>query len=168
MTLPTRLPKLPILLAALVAGLACASNDAIPVSTTFDPLVHFPAQATFSWDDAAIALPNLPDRDATDALLREVAEEAFAARGYRVAEPPTNFRLSYHYDVVERLGPVVAKAIGSVSLLMTDAGSGRRVWLGFGRAEIYVGLTPEERKARLRNALDRMLTEFPPSGRPQD
>jgi hypothetical protein len=62
----------------------------------------------------------------------------------------------------------VAKAIGSVSLLMTEAGTGRRVWLGFGRAEIYVGLTREERKARLRNALDRMLAEFPPSGRPQD
>jgi hypothetical protein len=164
--LVTRLSKILFPLAAL-AGLACASNE-IPVSTTFDPLVRFPAQATYSWDDAAISLPDLPDRAETDGLLREVAEEAFAARGYRAAEPPTNFRLSYHYDVVERLGPDVAKAIGSVSILMTDAGSGRRVWLGFGRAEIFVGLSREERRARLREALDRMLAEFPPSGRPQD
>ena len=167
MTLLTRLPKLPFLVAALLAGLACASQE-IPVSTTFDPLVRFPAQATFSWDESAISLPDLPDRDATDALLREVAEEAFAARGYRAAAVPTNYRLSYDYEVVERLGPDVAKAIGSISILMTDASSGRRVWLGFGRAEVYVGLSREERKARLRNALDRMLAAFPPSGRPQD
>ncbi len=163
-----RLPKLPSLAVALLAGLACASPDAIPVSSTHDPLVRFPAQATFSWDESAISLPEMPERAATDALLREVAEEAFAARGYRPAAPPTHYRLSYHYTVNERIGPDVAKAVGSVSILMTESDSGRRVWLGFGRAEIYVGLSREERKARLRGALDHMLAEFPPSGRPQD
>lgn len=152
----------------LLAALACANDHGIPVSTTYDPLVRFPTQATFAWDDAQISLPDLPDRDATDALLREVAEEAFAARGYRVAAPPANYRLSYEYDVVERIGPDVAKAVGSVSILLTDSGTGRRVWLGFGRAEVYPGLSREERKARLREALDRMLADFPPSGRPPE
>lgn len=160
------LPRLSTLLLVMLGILACASDDAIPVSTTYDPLTRFPAQATFSWDEAEISLPNIPDRDATDALFREVAEEAFAARGYRVDAPPTNYRLSYEYNVTERLGPDVAKAVGSVSILLTDSSSGRRVWLGFGRAEIYMGLSREERKARLRDALDRMLVAFPPSGRP--
>jgi hypothetical protein len=168
MPLRSSLSKLPILALALASHLACASGDAIPVSTTHDPLVRFPAQATFSWDEAAISLPDIPDRDATDVLFREVAEEAFAARGYRVAAPPTNYRLSYEYNVVERLGPDVAKAIGSVSILLRDSSNDRRVWLGFGRAEIYMGLTREERKARLRDALDRMLAAFPPSGRPPE
>jgi len=31
---------------------------------------------------------------------------------------------------------------------------------------VYVGLTPEERKARLKDVLTRMLQNFPPSQRP--
>jgi hypothetical protein len=162
-----RTPRL--LAAALVALAACASQDAIPISTTHDPLASFPAEATWSWDEAAISLPENPaiDRASTDALFRQVANEAFAARGYRLAAPPTDYQLSYHYVVNERIGPDVSKAVGSVSLLLVESVSGRRVWLGFGRAEIHVGLTPEERKARLRDALDRMLADFPPSQRPE-
>jgi hypothetical protein len=161
-----RIPRL--LAAALVALAACASQDAIPVSTTHDPLARFPAEATWAWDEAAISLPQNPelDRAGTDALFREVANEAFAARGYRQAAAPTNYLLSYQYAVAERIGPDVSKAVGSVSLLLVESASGRRVWLGFGRAEIHVGLTREERKARLRDALDRMLADFPPSQRP--
>jgi hypothetical protein len=154
--------------AALLACLGCASDDAIPVSSTHDPLARFPAAATYAWDDAATVLPDDPqiDRAETDTLFKEVANEAFAARGYRVAAPPADYRLSYHYVVNTRIAADYAKSIGSVSLLLVESASGRRVWLGFGRAEIYVGLTREERKARLRDALDRMLEKFPPSQRP--
>jgi hypothetical protein len=163
-----RIPRL--LAAALVALAGCASQDAIPISTTHDPLARVPAEATYAWDEAAISLPENPSIDpaSTDALLREVANEAFAARGYRLAPPPTNYLLSYQYAVAERIGPDVSKAIGSVSLLLVESASGRRVWLGFGRAEIHVGLTPEERRARLKDALDRMLADFPPSQRPEE
>jgi hypothetical protein len=154
--------------AALLALAACAAHDAIPVSTTHDPLARFPAQATFSWDDAAISLPDDSevDRRETDALFKEVANEAFAARGYRLAAPPTDYQLSYHYVVNERIGADVSKAVGSLSLLLVESASRRRVWLGFGRAEVFVGLSREERKARLRDALERMLEKFPPSQRP--
>jgi hypothetical protein len=46
-----------------------------------------------------------------------------------------------------------------------ESASRRRVWSGFGRAEIHVGLTPEERRERLRRALARMLEDFPPAQR---
>jgi hypothetical protein len=95
-----------------------------------------------------------------------VANEAFAARGYRLAAPPTDYQLSYHYVVNERIGADVSKAVGSLSLLLVESASRRRVWLGFGRAEVFVGLSREERKARLRDALERMLEKFPPSQRP--
>jgi len=165
----SRTRRFPRLLAAALVALAGCASDAIPVSTTHDPLARFPAEATWSWDEAAISLPQNPelDRAGTDALFREVANEAFAARGYRLAAPPTDYQLSYHYVVNERIGPDVSKAVGSVSLLLVESASGRRVWLGFGRAEIHVGLTPEERKTRLRDALDRMLADFPPSQRPE-
>jgi hypothetical protein len=167
----SRTSRLPLALAAALFALAgCASRDAIPVSTTHDPLARFPATATYAWDEAAISLPEDPeiDRAGTDALFREVANEAFAARGYRLAPAPTNYELSYHYVVNTRIGPDISKAVGSVSLLLVESASGRRVWLGFGRAEIHVGLSREERKARLRDALDRMLEDFPPSQRPEE
>jgi hypothetical protein len=152
--------------AVLFTLFACASDD-IPVSTNYDPLVRFPTQATYVWDEAANSLPDDPaiDRAATDALLRDVANEAFAARGYRGVESgaAANYRLSYQYVVHTYIGPDVSRAMGSLSLLLTDHASRRRVWMGFGRAEIDMGLSPEERRARLADALARMLAKFPPS-----
>ena len=160
-----------LLVAALVfAVLACASNDEIPVSSSYDPLYLFPAQSTFAWDERANSLPEDPDidRPATDALLKEVVGEAFAARGYRAAGADAPYRLSYQYVVNRRRGPDESFAMGSVSLNLTERGTRRRLWTGFGRAEIYQGLTPEERRTRLREAMDRMLALFPPSQRPKD
>jgi hypothetical protein len=154
----------------LLALLACASDDAIPVSTNYDPLVRFPAEATYVWDAVANVLPDDPaiDRAGTDALLRSVADEAFAAKRYRVVpSEPADFRLSYQYTVHTYIGPNASLAMGSVSLLMSDNQTGRRVWMGFGRAEIHVGLSLEERRARLADAMERMLEKFPPSQRPQ-
>jgi hypothetical protein len=163
----TPLPALAVLLLAL---LACASDDAIPVSTNYDPLVRFPAQATYVWDDGANTLPDDPaiDRADIDALFKDVANEAFAARGYQLTGGPSaNFRLSYQYVVHTYIGPDVSRSLGSLSLLLSDHASGRRVWMGFGRAEIHMGLSPEERRARLADAMRRMLAKFPPSQRPE-
>ena len=53
-----RSSRAPCLVAvALLALLGCA-NDAIPVSTYYDPLVRFPATATYVWDDKANTLPD--------------------------------------------------------------------------------------------------------------
>jgi hypothetical protein len=160
-----------VALAALSSLSACASQNAIPVSSSWDPLWRFPAQATFAWDDAATSLPDDPavDRTSTDALVKTVANEAFAARGYRpVAPGSADYRMSYQYAVHSYVGSEGSRADGTLSLLLADGASGRRVWLGFGRAEVHVGLTPEERKARLREALDRMLADFPPAQRPPE
>jgi hypothetical protein len=159
------------LAALLLPLLACASGDAIPVSTNYDPLVRFPAAASYVWDDAANTLPDDPaiDRADMDALFKDVVDEAFAARGYRVTPgPAADFRLSYQYVVHTYIGPDVSRSLGSLSLLMSDGTTGRRVWMGFGRAEIHVGLTPEERRARLADAMRRMLEKFPPSQRPPE
>jgi len=154
-------------LAALIVLVACASKDEIPVSTNYDPLFRFPARATYSWDDAANIFPTNPDidRKEMDALLRDVVNEAFAAHGYQVTAGPADYRLSYQFSIISRRG-AESFAVGTLSLLLTEASSGRRVWTGFGQAEVYVGLKPEERRARLRDAMERMLKNFPPNQRP--
>lgn len=165
-------PRILLSLAALLLPLlACTSDDAIPVSSNYDPLVRFPAEARYVWDDAANTLPDDPaiDRAGTDTLLKDVADEAFAARGYRVSRGPNaDFRLSYQYVVHTYIGPDVSRSMGSLSLMLSDHASGRRVWMGFGRAEIHLGLSPAERRARLSDAMTRMLEKFPPSQRPPE
>ena len=156
------------LVAAFCVQLAGCASDEIGVSTTFDPLTRFPATATYAWDGAACLLPEDPriDGPAVDALIREVANEEFAARGYRaVASGTSNYLLSYQYAIHTWTGPDASKAIGSLSLQLVESASRRRVWSGFGRAEIHVGLTQEERRNRLRAAFARMLEKFPPSQR---
>jgi hypothetical protein len=148
---------------SLLAG--CAS-DGVEVSAAFDPLATFRPQATFAWDEGENKLPSDPRVTALDLgpLLTAAAEEEFAAHGYRPVAPggSPDYRLSYELIVHTWIGGGNSRSIGSLSLLLVEADTGRRVWLGYTRAEVQVNLTPEERKQRLRAALAKMLAEFPP------
>ena len=159
--------RLALSLGLAAALLACAS-DGIDVSTTFDPLNRFPAQATYLWDDAANRLPDDPrfDQMGIDALIREAANAEFSARGYRPSTTGSaNYRLSYDLTVHTWYGPDNSSSLGSLSLWLSEAASKRRVWMGYVRAEIHVGLDRQERLARMRGALARLLEKFPPAQR---
>jgi hypothetical protein len=159
--------RLSLVLAAALALLGCAS-DQIDVSTTFDPLTPFPAQASYLWDDAASQLPDDPriNQMETDSLIREAANSQFAARGYRLStNASAHYKLSYDLAVHTWYGPDNSSSLGSLSLWLTDAATRRRVWMGYVRAEILVGLSREERLARLEKAMARLLEKFPPAQR---
>jgi hypothetical protein len=156
---------LPVLLFVHLAG---CSSDGIDVSTTFDPLTSFPTQASYAWDDLANKLPKEPRLQPLDldSLIKEAANAEFAERGYRaVASESPDYRLSYELVVHTWIGPDNSRSVGSLSLMLVEAGTNRRVWLGFGRAEVHVGLTREERTMRLREAMAGMLEKFPPAQR---
>jgi hypothetical protein len=137
--------------------LASCASDNIKASTAFDPLTPFPPQATYTWDAAANRLPKDPRLEELDLDTRiaEAANEEFSLRGYRPAAAGSpDFRLSYQLAIHTWIG-----------LTLNEAGSGRRVWMGFARAEIHVGLTDTERKERLRTVVARILEKFPPNQR---
>ena len=147
--MPRRLP-LSLLLAAHLALLGCAS-DPIDVSTMFDPLTRFPAQATYLWDQTASQLPDDPriNQMDMDSLIREAADAEFAARGYRPSTSGSaHYKISYDLTVHTWYGPDNSSSLGSLSLWLADAASKRRVWMGYVRAEIHVGLSRAERLAR--------------------
>lgn len=155
------------LLLALVALIGCAS-DPIDVSTTFDPLTPFPARATFLWDESANKLPDDPrlNQMETDSLIRESANAEFAARGYQLSTTEAaHYKLSYDLAIHTWYEANNSSSLGSLSLWLTDAATRRRVWMGYVRAEILVGLSREERLARLQKAMARMLEKFPPAQR---
>jgi hypothetical protein len=153
-----------LVLSGLVALAGCASDD-LQTSTLFDPLTRFPDEATFSWDATSNKLPG-DDRIAAldlDPLIREAANQEFAARGYRVVTSgAADYRLSYQLAVNTWIGPDNSTSVASLSLLLVDAEQDRRVWMGYGRAEMHVSISREERLKRLRTASAKMLAEFPP------
>lgn len=155
-------------LSTLIAGLVCVAcaGDKIPVSVAFDPVVRFPAQATYAWDRAAIRLPTDPHivELHPERLIEELAEEAFAARGYtRVNDPQAaDYLLSYHLQVATFIGADASNSSAVLSLLLVEPKTERRVWMGWGRAEYFAGADSERRRTRIADALARMLEDFPP------
>ena len=63
------------------------------------------------------------------------------------------------------IGSNNSRSVGSLALTLNEAGSGRRVWMGFARAEVNIGLTHAERKERLRTVVARILEKVPPNQR---
>jgi hypothetical protein len=149
----------------LLAG--CASDN-IDASTAFDPLTAFPPQATYAWDAAANRMPDDPRLEEANVHTRLTAavNEEFALRGYRqAAEGYPDYRLSYQLAINTWIGPNNSRSVGSLALALNEAESGRRVWMGFARAEIHVGLTEAESNKRLRKIVGRILDKFPPNQR---
>jgi hypothetical protein len=159
-----------LLLAAVLAAAGCASEPPFATSATFDPLAPFPATATYAWNDQANRSPENPELDSIDfdTLLKQVANEEFAKRGYTQAAPGSaDYWLSYELTVYRWFSAEKTQATGTLSLSLVDARTQRRVWLGFGRAEVLVGLSEAERVQRLREIQAKMLENFPPSQRGQ-
>jgi hypothetical protein len=141
----------------------------IAVSSNFDPLATFPAEATFTWKVDAQSLPEDPRlrTEAIDSLIRTAANEAFAKHGYRFVDSgPGDYVLSYQFRVHTWQAADESISTGTLSIEVAETLSGRRVWTGYGQAEIFTGLTGEESRKRLDSAMERMLRDFPPKDRP--
>jgi len=171
MKLRTRFSALTLGLILMATG--CA-KPAFNTSTIFDPLAFFPTKATFAWDDQANHLPDNPELQPLeyDRVIKQVANEEFGKRGYtNSATDPTDdadYRLSYELTVHRWISTEKTRAIGTLSLTLVDTKSNNRVWLGFGRAQVFIGLNEEERVERLRGILAEILAGFPPNQRGEE
>ena len=151
------------LLLALLVLAACASD--VPVGISFDPLERFPAEASWRWDDLRNVLPDDERIVAMDLgpVVKEAVSAELAARGYRAAQSSApDYLLSFQLSLTSRIRPEGSFAIGSLSLLLRDAKSGRRVWVAFAQTEVDVSRSEEERRSRIREIVQRMLQNFPP------
>ena len=145
----------------------CATPDA-DTGATYDPLTVFPSNALWVWNDAQNKLPDNDriDSEALDRNIKSAVEAEFAARGYRrTGETKVHYILSYEVGIHTWMSSTEARAFGSLSVLMTEAASGRKVWLGFLRMEIDMSLTRAESDERLQSNVARMLENFPPAQR---
>lgn len=149
---------------ALMVGVAlgCASNQP-RVGTSHDPLYVFPARATFGWAERGNVVPDDPRIERLDLgpLIRKVASEELAARGYQETDVNPDFLMSYQVRI-DWFKVETSEMLGSVTLQLAERASRRRVWSGFGRSVVRPALTPAVREERLRKAIREMLKDFPP------
>jgi hypothetical protein len=151
-------------LCALLSAAGCASNDA-DFGATYDPITEFPATASWVWDDSANRLPDDDRLDTAeiDQDIKSVVGSEFGTRGYTEAPSgDVQYLLSYELGVYTWLSQTEARAFGTLSVLMSEAATGRRVWLGFLRLQIDHSLTAEQREERLHESVAGMLENFPP------
>lgn len=148
---------------ALIPAWGCSGPK---VGSTHDPLVVFPAQATWEWDDAANRLPNneLVHTLELDSIIREAATAAFSERGW--VEAPAGsapqYLLSYDVGLGEVISQTQARAVGSVSFHLAEARTGHRVWVGFVRTDVDLSRTEAQRRTWMRDRMRIMLKDFPP------
>lgn len=136
------------------------------VGSTHDPLVVFPAEATWEWDESENRLPNdeIVRTIDLDSVIREAATAAFAERKYVETSSgvPAQYLLSYDVGLGEVITQTSARAVGSVSLRLVEARSGHRVWVGFIRTDVDLSRTDAERRRWMRERMRTMLKDFPP------
>lgn len=156
-------------LGLILMAMGCA-KPAFDTSAISDPLAFFPTEATFAWNDQANHLPDNPELQPLeyDRLIKQVANAEFAKRGYTNSATDAadaDYGLSYELTVHRWISAENTRATGTLSLTLVDTKSNNRVWLGFGRAQVFIGLNEEERVERLRGILAEILAGFPPNQR---
>lgn len=150
---------------ALLSASGCATPDG-DVGATYDPLTAFPSSAQWAWTDAENKIPKdgRIDREGLDRSIKSAVAAEFGARGYSEdSAGKVHYLLSYEVGIHTWMSHSEARAFGTLSILMREAASDRRVWLGFVRLQIDMSLTPVQRAERLRSSVARMLKNFPPA-----
>jgi hypothetical protein len=142
---------------------ACASP--LPVGVSFDPLESFPERATWRFDPAANVLPEDPRIQALELgpILEEAIVAELAADGYTLAgSQVADYIVSYELALTTRVRPETSISVGSLSLLLRDAKTRRRVWIAFVQTQVDVRRSPQERRERIHAVVAEMLANFPP------
>ena len=167
-------------LVVLLVGLGCSG---ITTSADYDPAADFSRMKSWAWFEGGPPQPKLDSL--TDGRIRSSVEGELGARGLPKTEAAkADFLVQYHAAVqrkVEARPTTVSVGYGwrygaigmSSSEIHTydegtlvvdfiDPQKKELVWRGTARAAVDPSRTPEEKSARIREAVQRILEQFPP------
>jgi hypothetical protein len=162
-------------LLASLSLLLLAGCSSLSVGTDYDTKADFSAYKTWSFaggttNDERISKELLEDR------LEKALPPALAARGLTAAEPG-DLKVSYYAAVKDKIDIATYPSTyrhwqgetyvtqyeeGTLILDLVDAKDQRLVWRGTARDEVNLLAAPEEREAKLREAITKLLEQYPP------
>ena len=158
----------------------------IRVSADFDPKTDFGALETFTWlPDAPPAGEGPPlENPLLDARIRRAVENELLGREFRAAgSGAPDFWVAYHVGVEHKVdvetiyrsygrvgwsGGGQADAVvreyeeGTLLIDILRPGSGELLWRGSAQARLREHPSPEDREARVREVVAKILEQFPP------
>ena len=172
---------------ALLSALALAACSSVTVNQDWDPNAHFGGLKTWDWQSASPALTGNPKLDdpLVQGRIQTALVNALSAKGFtKVKSGKPDFYVAYHIALQQKLdartiytgyGPyrgwygvggaqtiVESYDLGTLLVDFIDSGTNNVIWRGTAQSRIQELKTPEERQARIQDAVDRLLEQFPP------
>jgi hypothetical protein len=178
---------LPVILVAAAVG--CSS---MKVETRADPTADFSGFNNYSWLDHPGGNESRIGPQIGMWIVGAIDEELADKGFHRRAASESDFRVGYHAAVQGRMevsnidayygygitpsspwtyyhagsqqqqSPARYYNEGVLVIDIVDASSNRLVWRGTAQAEVDDDVAPEERQARIREAVRKILADFPP------
>jgi len=181
-------PYLPLVTLSLATVLtACASGPDIATATDYDPSVDFSAYRTYAWVPDGDDLMEEP----ADGFIRAAVEAELEARGLQPAggadpDMAVGYRVATNTHTQEEFvgrgwsggyrstqgysggGAGVGMretehAAGTLYIILFDGGTKEAAWTGVGNGTIKPDLSPEDRQARISEAVVEIMKGYPPS-----
>lgn len=162
----------------LCGGLSACSS--ISVTNDYDTTVNFAKFKTWSWLPEAGA----PGSNAegvvslSGARIREAVEGDLIARGYPMVASGGSFLVAFHTVIQERLeagaepygygwrtgygGAPLVYDEGSLMVDFVDPKTKSMIWRGVASAVVDASDSAEKRESRIREAVSKLLDQFPP------
>ena len=165
---------------------ALAACSSVEVKQDWDPNARFESLHTWAWQSSTPALTGNArlDDPLVHARIQSALESALAAKGYTKTASKPDFLVAYHIAIQQRLdartiytgyGPyrgwygvggtqtvVDEYDLGTLLVDFIDPNSNSVTWRGTAQSRLQELKTPEERPARIQDAVDRLLEQFPP------
>jgi len=172
------------LLALAVALCACSS---IEVKQDWDPHANFSTLHSWAWQKQTPAVTGNPrlDDPLVHGRIQSSIENTLAEKGYpKAMSGRPDFLVAYHIAIQQKLdaqtiytgyGPyrgwygmggaqtvVDQYDVGTLLVDVIDPGTNDVIWRGTAQSRLQELKTPEERQARIQDAVNRVLEQFPP------
>jgi hypothetical protein len=171
-------------IASVAASFACSG---IRVQTDYDPKTDFSNMRSYAWFDERSGVEgdrqdvtSLLDRRVRSAVDAELQRKGIALVDKSAAKSLVSYHLGvetkldvntinsgYGYRGYGRYGGISTTTVseyqeGTLLIDVIDPSSKQLVWRGSGQARIRQSSTPEDRKARIDEAVKEILEKFPP------
>ncbi|GBC63726.1 DUF4136 domain-containing protein [Desulfonema ishimotonii] len=160
----------------------------VQIRSDYDPDADFSGIGTYAWGEKSRpgGQPESPYDSLTDERIRQAVDGEMAAKGYRKISGENPDFLVYHYVAVEKklmietvnhyygyrswrwhahTAPqtvVREYSQGTLVLDFVNPRARRLIWRGTAQAVADAGQTPEQRRAKIGEAVRKMLALFPP------